>query len=71
MRERDVAGSLEVRRERILARLERVRPKIVVLVAPAGFGKSTVAGQYLEGQESTGICDCGGSEATLNSAAGS
>ncbi len=60
MRDRDVAGSLEVRRERILARLERVRPKIVVLVAPAGFGKSTVAGQYLEGQESTGICDCGG-----------
>jgi DNA-binding SARP family transcriptional activator len=59
MRERDVAESLEVRRERILARLERVRPKILVLAAPAGFGKSTVARQYL-GHEPFGICDCGG-----------
>ncbi|HTA39460.1 MAG TPA: BTAD domain-containing putative transcriptional regulator [Candidatus Acidoferrales bacterium] len=53
-----MAASPEVRRKRILARLERVRPKILVLVAPAGFGKSTVARQYLQGREAWGICDC-------------
>ena len=58
MGERAIAGSPEVRRERILARLERVRPKILVLVAPAGFGKSTVARQYLAGRTSWGTCDC-------------
>ena len=62
---RDVAGSLEIRREQILARLERARPKILVLVAPAGFGKSTVARQYLEGLESTGICDCAGARSDI------
>jgi DNA-binding SARP family transcriptional activator len=60
MREREIAGSLEVRREKILERLEGVRPKILALVAPAGFGKSVVARQYLEGRDSVGVCDCTG-----------
>ncbi|GAC1416976.1 MAG: hypothetical protein NVSMB5_07360 [Candidatus Velthaea sp.] len=35
-----------------------VRPHIVALVAPAGFGKSTLARQFVEGQDAFAICDC-------------
>ena len=47
-----------VQRTRLLERLRRLRPQIVALVAPAGFGKSTLARQFVEGQDAFAICDC-------------
>ncbi len=54
------ADPLEVRRDDLLERLGRVRPKIVVLLAPAGYGKSTFVGQYLRQSGPAAICDCAG-----------
>jgi len=50
----------EVRRDGLLERLERVRPTLVALVAPAGFGKSTLARQLLGHRPGYAICDCSG-----------
>ncbi|MHB8146469.1 MAG: hypothetical protein ACYDGM_04295, partial [Vulcanimicrobiaceae bacterium] len=50
----------EIRRDELLDRLERVRPKIVALIAPAGFGKTTLARQYLAEEQAWAICDCSG-----------
>jgi len=50
----------EVRRSGLLERLERVRPTLVALVAPAGFGKSTLARQLLGHRAGYAICDCAG-----------
>ncbi len=47
----------DVPRRRLLDRLERARPTLVELVAPAGFGKSALIRQYLE-QRPGRICDC-------------
>lgn len=43
-----------------MERLDRVRPKIVALIAPAGFGKSTLARQLTEGREGSAVCDTAG-----------
>lgn len=51
-------GPFELRREALLARVVLARPRILLLLAPAGFGKSTLARQILEGQEGGVICDC-------------
>jgi DNA-binding SARP family transcriptional activator len=53
-------ASREVRREALLARLERVRPRILALIAPAGYGKSTLARQLLSGRDGAAICDAAG-----------
>ncbi len=53
-----IATPFELRRNSLLDRIERARPKIVVLVAPAGFGKSTLAQQYLRDRGAVAICDC-------------
>jgi DNA-binding SARP family transcriptional activator len=42
----------------LLTRLERARPKLIVLVAPAGYGKTTLARQVAQGRASA-VCDCG------------
>ncbi|GAC1406994.1 MAG: hypothetical protein NVSMB64_13310 [Candidatus Velthaea sp.] len=47
-----------IRRDALLERLTMVRPHIVALVAPAGFGKSTLARQFLEGQAAFAVCEC-------------
>ncbi len=60
MRQARTGPELEFRREALLERLERARPKIVAMVAPAGFGKSTLTRQYLEGAGASAICDCSG-----------
>lgn len=50
--------AVDVRRDRLLDRIYRVQPKILVLLAPAGFGKSTLLRQLpLEGGP-TAVCDC-------------
>ncbi len=43
---------------RLLARLQRARPKLLVLIAPAGYGKSTLARHFAEGRAHA-VCDCG------------
>ncbi|HEY8315202.1 MAG TPA: BTAD domain-containing putative transcriptional regulator [Candidatus Baltobacteraceae bacterium] len=43
-----------------MERLDRVRPKIIALIAPAGFGKSTLARQLTGGLEATAVCDATG-----------
>lgn len=52
-------GSLELRREALLERIERAQPKILALIAPAGFGKSTLARQLIIGR-SAAVCDVSG-----------
>ena len=47
----------EVWRSALLARLQRSRPRIVCLVAPAGYGKSTLARQLTDGV-AVSLCDC-------------
>jgi len=50
---------LEIRRDALLDRVERVQPKIIALIAPAGFGKSTLARQLIAGKAAA-ICDAAG-----------
>src|SRR5581483_8778894 len=50
------AGS-EIRRDVLLDRLEKVRPKILALLAPAGLGKPTLARQLLASKTNAAICD--------------
>lgn len=50
----------EIRRDSLLDRLERVQPRILALIAPAGFGKSTLARQLIAGRSGTAVCDAAG-----------
>lgn len=54
-----MAGSA-VRRDALLERLGRVDPRVVAIIAPAGFGKSTLVRQYLAERGGGGLCDCTG-----------
>lgn len=54
------AAGFELRRDALLDRLEKARPKILALLAPAGFGKSTLARQLLSGKTNAAICDAHG-----------
>ncbi|HEV3154893.1 MAG TPA: BTAD domain-containing putative transcriptional regulator [Candidatus Baltobacteraceae bacterium] len=49
----------ELLREALLERVERVRPKILALLAPAGFGKSTFVRQLISGRPAA-VCDLAG-----------
>jgi DNA-binding SARP family transcriptional activator len=60
-----MAGSL-VRRDALLERLVRVDPRVVVIVAPAGFGKSTLVRQYLAERGGGVLCDCAGVRDSLD-----
>jgi DNA-binding SARP family transcriptional activator len=51
---------LEIRRDSLLDRVERAQPRIVALIAPAGFGKSTFARQLIAGKPAAAICDAAG-----------
>jgi ATP/maltotriose-dependent transcriptional regulator MalT/DNA-binding SARP family transcriptional activator len=50
----------EIRRVSLLDRLERVEPRILALIAPAGFGKSTLARQLIAGRRGAAVCDASG-----------
>ena len=54
-----MAGSA-VRRDALLERLARVDARVVAIVAPAGFGKSTLVRQYLAERGGGVLCDCAG-----------
>lgn len=56
---------LELRRDALLDRVERVQPKILALIAPAGFGKSTLARQLIIGK-SAAVCDVAGVQDDLD-----
>jgi len=47
-----------IRRDELLERLERLQPRIVALIAPAGFGKSTLARQLVESSAAFAVCEC-------------
>src|ERR1035437_8700101 len=47
-------------RTALVDRVRAARPSILSLVAPAGFGKSTLARQLLDGVPAFAICDCRG-----------
>ena len=51
------AAGFEIRRNALLDRLEKAQPKILVLLAPAGFGKSTLSRQLLRGKTNAAVCD--------------
>ncbi|MGC2243858.1 MAG: hypothetical protein WBA06_09555, partial [Candidatus Aquilonibacter sp.] len=51
-----VGGSL--RRDRLLERLRRVDARLVAIVAPAGYGKSTLVQQFLAERGGGAVCDC-------------
>ncbi|HEY9180536.1 MAG TPA: winged helix-turn-helix domain-containing protein, partial [Candidatus Baltobacteraceae bacterium] len=53
-------GLHELRRDSLLDRLERVQPRILALIAPAGFGKSTLARQLIAGRTGVAVCDAVG-----------
>jgi DNA-binding SARP family transcriptional activator len=53
-------GLHELRRDSLLDRLERVQPRILALIAPAGFGKSTLARQLIAGRAGSAVCDAAG-----------
>ena len=50
-------GGLEIRRDSLLERFEKIQPKLVALLAPAGFGKSTFAHQLIATKQKAAVCD--------------
>jgi len=56
----------EIRRVALLDRLERVQPRILALIAPAGFGKSTLARQLLARKNGAALCDASGIQSDLD-----
>jgi ATP/maltotriose-dependent transcriptional regulator MalT len=56
----------EVPREELLARVRAAHPALLVLSAPAGFGKSTFARQVTAGEEHVGIADCARAEQVVD-----
>jgi DNA-binding SARP family transcriptional activator len=62
--ERTLSG--EVPREELLARVRAARPTLLVLCAPAGFGKSTFARQATVDGEHVGIADCAGGQQAVD-----
>jgi DNA-binding SARP family transcriptional activator len=59
-------ATVEVPRAALLDRIRAARPAIVVLVAPAGFGKTTLARQLVEGLPAVAMCDCRGVASDLD-----
>ncbi len=53
-------ASGDVLRTPLVERIRAARPAIVALVAPAGFGKSTLVRQLLADYPAHGVCDCRG-----------
>lgn len=49
---------MELERTALVARIQRRAPRIVALIAPAGFGKSTLARQLVAQDGAVGVCDC-------------
>jgi ATP/maltotriose-dependent transcriptional regulator MalT len=47
-----------IRRDAILHRLNAARPRLVMAIAPAGYGKSTVLRQYAAEFDASAICNC-------------
>jgi DNA-binding SARP family transcriptional activator len=47
-----------VRRTALLERLDRIAPDILALIAPAGFGKSTLARQFVADHGAAAVCKC-------------
>ena len=58
-------GSPEVERTGLLDRLIRSSPSMLALVAPAGYGKSVLARQYLAARPGR-LCDCEGTRDDLD-----
>jgi class 3 adenylate cyclase/DNA-binding SARP family transcriptional activator len=58
LRSLELVESGKILRRSILDRLRVARPRIVALVAPAGFGKSTVALQFARQAGRFAVCDC-------------
>ena len=52
------AEPLDLHRTRLLERIHRTAPKILVLLAPAGFGKSSLVRQLIGPSGRSAICDC-------------
>jgi len=57
-----VAGLL---RRRLLGSLAKSQPRLLRIIAPAGYGKSTLARQYAEGFASVATCDCLGATSAV------
>jgi len=57
--------SAEISRSTILERLARNNPRLVSLVAPAGFGKTTLALQIARSAGMHVVCDCSGIESDM------
>jgi DNA-binding SARP family transcriptional activator len=59
-------ATVDLPRAALLDRVRSAHPAIVVLVAPAGFGKTTLARQLVEGLPAVAICDCRGVASDLD-----
>jgi DNA-binding SARP family transcriptional activator len=60
------ATTVDLPRAALIERVRAARPAIVVLVAPAGFGKTTLAQQLVEGLPEVAMCDCRGVASDLD-----
>ncbi|HEY4441132.1 MAG TPA: hypothetical protein VGN14_11805, partial [Candidatus Elarobacter sp.] len=58
--------SADLLRTALIERVRAARPAIVSLIAPAGFGKSTLVRQLLEGMPAVAVCDCSGVESDVD-----
>jgi len=58
LRSLDAVDPGKIFRRSILERLISAQPRIVALIAPAGFGKSTVAAQFAKQAARYAVCDC-------------
>jgi|GEM_PF-2519412 len=56
-----VVAMADLIRERLLKSLDISQPRFLRIIAPAGYGKSTLARQYSESFQRLGTCDCLGS----------
>jgi DNA-binding SARP family transcriptional activator len=56
----------EVPREELLTRVRAAHPTLLVLCAPAGFGKSTFARQATVNVQHVGIADCAGGQQAVD-----
>ncbi|HTV74010.1 MAG TPA: BTAD domain-containing putative transcriptional regulator [Candidatus Acidoferrales bacterium] len=61
----EVREDREIVRTPLLERVAAARPEIISLIAPAGFGKTTLVRQLLREQSACTICDCRGVDSDL------
>jgi len=61
----DPLNAPEVSRGRLIARVKHSAPRLLRLIAPAGYGKTTFVHQLRDGYSRFAICDCDGAQSVI------